>query len=266
MSESERMKILRLLEEGKITAEEAARLLEALSVGESRRRHRGIGIDLSDIFEIPDIVFKSMRFAHPFFQTDEESRNEFRLKKQVSLKGVSGDIEVVGSDNGKIIVERRGLGYVSESDDELKIKMISGNFKITLPRSTEVNISGVSGNIILTDMENRVTLHTVSGNIIGKRLKGEIFGKVASGDVQIELLSIKTLEIKGTSGDLRLFIGPQVEAHIELYSHHGLVECDLPLDVKEQRDNYLSGVYQSEKGKIYIESHDGDIYLKKIQA
>ncbi len=272
MSENERLKILKLLEDGKITADEAARLLEALGEGELRRRHRMIGLDLN-LFKIPDMVFKAMHkgrfkghmnFAEAFAEESCEVKTEFPRKKRVVFKGVAGDISLLGSVGDKILVEKEGLGQIFEHDEELGINAISGDVRIQLPKQTEVKLTGVSGDITFTGLENKIEVFSVSGDVKGTEMKGDFIASVASADIMLEVLEVKNLEIKSRSGEIELRLDSDIEAEIEVFTRHGRVECELELDTKEKQENLVKGVYRSKKGRIKIDSYDGNIYLKKL--
>ncbi len=262
MSENERLRVLKLLEEGKINAEEAARLLEAL--GEPRRRGRGISVDLADIFEIPDVVCKSMRFAHPFTGSDAAARTEFAGKKRMSFKGVSGDLLIKGVDGDRITVRRDGIGHVEDLGDEVFIKTISGDVEIEVPRAVEVKVTGVSGDIRIENLESRTSLYTASGDIAAKNIKGDFTAAVVSGDVSLELLEVTNVSLSSRSGDITLFLKSDASAALDLYSKHGTVDCTLALDNKDQRKNSLRGTYHGGKGKIAVESVDGDISVGEL--
>ena len=103
----ERARILKLLEDGKITADQAARLIEALKPRSfepgfippipplpplSRRRN------LKELERIPDIVAHAVASAMKTgIESGDEGRQVFPDKAALSVKGVSGDVEVRGS-------------------------------------------------------------------------------------------------------------------------------------------------------------------------
>lgn len=266
MNENERLRILKLLEEGKINAEEAARLLEALATSESRRRSKWPFMDFSHIFEIPEMIFKSINLQDLCWVDTANERTEFASKERVRITGFSGDMTIVGSDTDKIIVEKGGIGRIVEEEKEINLKVLGGEIKICLPRTSIISVTGLSGDIELQGLDNKIEIHTVSGDINGRMIRAEVIVSVMSGDVCLEMLKIDKVEINSKSGDVCLKLHPEVEAAIDLYSRSGDVTCELPIEIKEKRENYFCGIYRSDKGHIKIESHSGDISIKELKA
>ncbi|MEO0107462.1 MAG: hypothetical protein ABIL46_09055 [candidate division WOR-3 bacterium] len=132
---NERIKILKLLEEGKITAEEAARLLEAIGESESKKRR---GFFWQGIESFSDMMSDMMGtiFSASFKNHTTSERIEVPSgKKRLEFKGISGDIEINGKDVDNFIIEKDGIARISEENNTLLIKTISGNLKIDAPKN-----------------------------------------------------------------------------------------------------------------------------------
>lgn len=260
---NERMKILKLLEEGKINAEEAARLLEAIGESEGRKR-RGFfwqGMEsLSDMMsDMMGMVFSTAFKSHPTLEKFRTSS-----KKKIEFKGISGDIEINGLETDEIVVEKDGFAKIIETSDSLIIKAISGNVKINTPAKIDLEIKGLSGDIHLNNLTGRIEMVSVSGDIVGRRLKGVFKGEFVSGDVDLEFEEIEDIEINSRYGDIILHINPTQEAEIEVMTDEGDINCELPLKDLIKKPNYLKGILNTAKAKIYINNRHGDIKLKAI--
>lgn len=259
---NERMKILKLLEEGKITAEEAARLLEAVAESEPKRR-RGFfkhGMEaFSDVMS--DMI--GMVFSTPFKDIAEREAKEYSGKKKIIFRGISGDIEISGTDNPSVIIKKDGYARIFEEDDTLVIKGISGNLQMETPKTVDVEIKGVTGDLSLENISGRVIVNSVAGDITGKAMKGYFEGEFVSGDVELEYDAIDGIKIKSHSGDVILRIDENIEAEVEVTSYHGDINCDLPLKEIIERDRYLKGILNAPKSRIEVVNRYGDVILEK---
>ncbi|OGC38956.1 hypothetical protein A2Y85_06005 [candidate division WOR-3 bacterium RBG_13_43_14] len=259
---NERLKILKLLEEGKINADEASRLLEALSHSESghKKHHR-----MWAAFEhIPESIATMINGSLQHMSSPEELR--FSGKSQLEIKAISGDLIIQGTEQNEILVRKDGFGHVKEKDDKIEIKAISGDINAQIPKQTKILIKGVSGAITISDMENEILLKTVSGNVIGKNLRGSFTGDMIAGDLVLDFIEVKDLNIRSRSGDVMLHLDDQIDAHISIETEEGEIFCDLPLQNEEKNDFTLKGDLKTGKGNIEIKCDLGDTHLKRRES
>ncbi len=129
----------------------------------------------------------------------------------VTVKNVSGDVEVSGHDGDAIIVNGYKEGRdreMVEVEDRSSANAVdvgvryprecncdaSVRFEIRVPRGVRYNferVSTASGNISVTGVTGRVNVQTASGNVKVSEVSGEISAGSASGDVRVG-------EIRGT--------------------------------------------------------------------
>jgi DUF4097 and DUF4098 domain-containing protein YvlB len=258
---NERLRILKLLEEGKIKAEEAERLLQALNEGEGRRKgHHGWGF-LGSMESIPDIISASM--AGSFHDASGKEKMKYPRKKKIVFRGLSGDIYIQGEESEGIFIEKDGIAKIVEESEALVIKAISGDLKIKAPRDTDIELKGVSGDLDLNDLKSRIDISSVSGDILGRGLSGSFRGDFVSGDIDLEYDSVERIEIKSKSGDIEIGLDPKVEATLEIESKYGNIDCDFDLMEKEDDDDRLKGVINKPTGKIEIRNDYGDVQITK---
>ncbi|MBA7617830.1 hypothetical protein ES703_25148 [subsurface metagenome] len=131
----ERERILKLLEEGKINADEAAKLLNAL--GETYRwapRH-GPGPDLGkriarkvelSLKGLPEMIERNIWFA----TKGAEKELKFDPRERFTVKAVAGDVRITGDDEQSIRIKLQGGHKVNETENELLIKTMSGDIDI----------------------------------------------------------------------------------------------------------------------------------------
>ena len=260
---NERLRILKLLEEGKINAEEAARLLEALNGGESRKRHlHSPHFSFWHTIEnIPEMVSSAM--ASAFKHVSVVEKLEYGKKQKISIRGVSGDIEIQGADVDNITIDKEGLAKVMENEDTLEIKTISGDMSIILPRSTLLEIKGVSGDVQLKGLDSMLEIASVDGDIEGKDLSGSMKINVVSGDVDLQYKQIDNIEINAKTGDIVLRLSRDIAAEIEVQTgeDEGDIECEFELKDKIEKENYLKGIINKARGKIQIKNDYGDVSI-----
>ena len=258
---NERLRILKLLEEGKIKAEEAERLLQALNEGEGRRKgHHGWGF-LSSMESIPDIIGASM--AGSFHNASGKEKMKFPRKKKIVFRGLSGDIEIQGEDTEEIYVEKDGMAKINEDGNTLVIKAVSGDLRIETPRETDIELKGISGDLDLQDIKGLIAISSVSGDIQGEGLSGSFQGDFVSGDIELEYDAVERIEIKSKSGDIKIKLDPRVEVTLEIESKYGNIDCDFELLEEEDGNERLKGVINKPTGRIEIRSDYGDVTIRK---
>lgn len=256
---NERMRILKLLEQGKINAEEAERLLEAISEPSSGRRRGFFGQGFEFISEVIPGLFETS-----FRNYGTPENFEFAGKSRIELKGISGNIKISGTENSKIVLEKDGFAKTYDEGDVLGIKLLSGDIKINCPKNIIINIRAISADLFLDNFSGNIEIHSVSGDVTGTRLKGTFNGEFVSGNVNLEYEKVQNIAIKARSGDVTLRIDENIESEIEISNAYGDIQCELPLKNVTKRHNYLKGILNNPKARIEIKNNHGDVILEKI--
>lgn len=254
---NERLRILTLLEEGKINAEEAERLLEAVArSGSSERtgRHK----IWASIEGLPRVI--SAALGDTFSET---AALEYPAGKEVVFKNISGDLEVRGSDTETTRIEKDGLAKVKEHDDSITITALSGNMKITVPRKMDLAIASVSGDIALMDINGAIEIESVSGDVTGKDLSGSLKCEIVSGDIALDCETVDKVTVKSKSGDVLLTLDESIEAELEIEVEKGTATCDFDLIDRKEEGNKLTGIINKPGARIKISSAHGDVEVKK---
>ena len=189
----ERDRILKLLEEGKITAEQAARLIEALGArpvppmppfmtGQSfRMRRHG---SLKDQDRIPELVAHAVTTAvRSGFESDEILSKDFPGKRVLFIKTVSGDMTVEGAEADSVNVKYSRGVKVHAIDDGAQVHSVSGDVDALMPRAGELSVETVSGDASVVEVGGKLLFNSVSGDVNVETSQGEIHAYTASGDV-----------------------------------------------------------------------------------
>jgi DUF4097 and DUF4098 domain-containing protein YvlB len=143
----------------------------------------------------------------------------------VSVRNVSGDVEVVGHDGDQIVVN----GYKEGRDrDQVEVEDLSGangvdirvkyprncncdasiRFVVQVPRSTRYafnSISSASGNIKVTNVSGDIKVNTASGDVLVSNVAGEVNANTASGEMRVREVA-GTVSANSASGNVEVEI------------------------------------------------------------
>lgn len=247
---NERMKILQMLEDGKITADEAAKLLEAVS--RHRPRRHVVGVDsevVGDIMggvggvmeSIPGIIAQCARLG------TKGGKKTLSVKKKpaVKISLVAGDLTLSPSEDDTI---RGNLssGIVTTKDirDELLIKCLGGDADVQMPQIERLAVSLVGGD--------------VEGNVDAALL----VVKTLDGDIKLQLKNLQSATMKSKSGDISITIPKEADAVVDAYTMSGDLEFEPKMEIEEQTDNHIKGKMGEGKGSLTIVNLSGDISVK----
>lgn len=245
----ERERILKLLEEGKINAEEATKLLEALGEpfrftqrgpGPDFGRHIARKIELS-LKDLPEIITTSISGLGLVSGTGEEKQLEFNSKPELIIKSVSGDVKIQGDDEKTIRLKLSCGHKVNESEDELVIKTMAGDMDIKVPSTQKVVLKTASGDVKLENLAE-VSVRCGSGDIEIEGISQRLAVALGSGDLDLSDV-FGPLAISIGSGDLE---GKNISGEVTVSVGSG----DIDLDIADCKG-----------GRIELGSGDLDLYL-----
>ena len=253
------MRILKLLEDGKINSEEAERLIGAMN----EKGPRGFYVPvppkmpkefLDKMENIPEQIGRAVSTAFGAMGANGGKRI-FRGMKKIEIKVVSGDIEIVPSEED-ITIDGSAWPMKSNIEDEtLLIKCVNGDFTAELPNDLEGRISLVSADLSARDLRGNIQLQDISGDIELDSCSGEWDIRSVSGDVEGRGLTGR-FGIKTKSADVDLDISDEGKFDIETIS--GDIEITIPEGSK------VSINVASEKGEVNIpENLEGDVEPEK---
>src|SRR5689334_462506 len=114
----------------------------------------------------------------------------------VEISNFSGTIEVTAWDRPEVEVKAdpgSGADHISAEGEHghINIKVIvshhgsSTNLRVRIPKESELDITGVSADISVADVEGELMLKTVSGRVKSDVFQKEVEVKTVSGDVVI---------------------------------------------------------------------------------
>jgi len=247
----ERERILKLLEEGKINADEAARLLEAL--GERSPQWHGPRGDFGEriarkvelkLKDLPDIIEKSVSVAGMGFVTGsgEERELQFDPKPNLEIKAVSGDVNITGDDESNIRIKLvNGHKINNKAEDTLIVKTMSGDLDVNVPRRQKVILKAASGDVQVADLAE-ISVKCGSGDMKVSNVTEIASISLGSGDLDMEKITGVAAVSLG-SGDLE---GVEISAELSVSTGSGDVDLD---------------IIECKGGKIEAGSGDVDLFI-----
>jgi len=184
---------------------------------------------------------------------------------KVSLKNVSGDIEVKTWDRAEVkiealktsqaetmekakenaakvkieVIEEGNLLRIEADYPEVSIKglNVSIDFDLFIPDQAALKIKSVSGDVTLENIGGAVETEvvssekTVSGDITLEQLKGSLEAETVSGDIELSGVSgAKYIKAKVLSGSVTYQGSIEAASRYEMKSHSGDIEMFLPSD------------------------------------
>ena len=296
----ERARILKLLEDGKITADQAARLIEAMGSERmepefGRMPHRPFGTrhlrfrsGMRDLDRIPDVVATAVASAMKSgFEPGEERSTDFPGKRHLLVKSVSGDIDVTRGDEGRIgLSYSGGMVKVRSSGEQVVVRTMAGDVSATVPADGRLEMEVVSGDVSISDAGARIEVKTVSGDVEIAKTAGDAQVKTVSGDVNLDRVS-GTFEVQTRSGDVELAAAGPVSGSISTVSgdvtialgsdadlvlelaieEDGDIGVDdaLPHEVLEQRERYMKVKFGAGSRTLKVNTYSADIDVREAE-
>jgi hypothetical protein len=191
----------------------------------------------------------------------------------ISVRNVSGDVTVTGYEGSAVLV----LGFKEGPDrDRVSVEDNSaGNnvdvrarypencdcnasirFEVKVPRanykfdpissvSGDVEVTGVSGDLLAKSTSGNVTVRGVagavnarstSGNVQVGEITGTVSGKSTSGNVEVEIMQLGgagDMEFATTSGNVRVKMPANLDADVRMSTSSGGLKTDFPLTIEE---------------------------------
>ena len=209
---------------------------------------------------------------------------------KVSLKNVSGDIEVESWDKAEVKIEAKKISRAStlekakenvakvkievmEEGNTLRIETkypepsirslnVSIDYHLLVPDKVAVKIKSVSGDVTLQQIGGTVEVDVVSGDIEVMKADKGVDCKSVSGDLELRSINGDAF-LKTVSGDITL---EKMNGSIEAESVSGDIELIDVSGAKVVKGNVLSGsiTYQGDinpAGRYELKSHSGEIEM-----
>jgi|GEM_PF-5060312 len=237
---NEKMKILKLLEEGKINAEEAAKLLAA--IGEGKKKDVSSDFVKNIMDGVSSIVGETIGGVFSFTNGGEK---EIKIEKgdELFLKSVGSSIEFSPYDGNNISI-KSGSGIIKANKEDSKItaKVVGGSAEILYPSVISVSVKDVGGSIEGVCPEEFVL-------------------KQMGGSAKLTFDAIKDVCINSKGGSIKLFLG-DCDIVFDITAPHGNIDFDIPAKFETKEEQRIKGELGKGKGKLEIRAVGGDVSIK----
>jgi hypothetical protein len=141
------------------------------------------------------------------------------------------------------------------------------DYKVKIPRRTNVNVKTVSGKLVIKDLEGEVEAHVVNGGIEMKEVSGALKAGTVNGSIDIDLrqdAGIKDMELTTVNGSISLGLPPSAAAEVDLSTVIGTINLEFPVTVQEDvSGKNIRGKIGSGGPSIRLNTINGDIKVKK---
>ncbi len=155
--------------------------------------------------------------------------------------------------------------------------------EMQIPAAAALEVTTTSGSVATADLDGEAILHTASGRVSLTGLRGPTTVATASGDISGEHAGANRLEVKSSSGDVKLSLAPapgafvrittssgdvvirlapDVRARVEATTVSGEVSVRAPLRVEEAGRTRFVGVQGGSDSTVSLTSSSGDLRIE----
>lgn len=212
-------KVLDLLEQGKLTPEEAEKLIRAIKETESskektyketskseRSTKAGFGIPdiLDEVFtNVGETIRTSISSAFEVAQRHQEFESQtFENINELNIKVFGGDLEIKPIEGEKIVASFKG-NYNVEGDS-LYLNIIDEG-KLEVPQGINLNLAVLGGDVEIKGYYPEINLNVKGGDVGGEVDFNKLIGKVMGGDIELKTPEKPLrLQAKVLGGDLEI--------------------------------------------------------------
>ena len=201
----EQGRVLDMLSEGKISADEAERLLAALSVS----RGAGPGLGRSGPGEVPRERVSVVLEADPDSYAGDPRDDAFAIgaSPRVIVNNTNGRVKCTVGPDETVRVQARlrnpaAVDYrTSQEGDTVRVDVKSkgkptllgflgrsggADIEITAPRNTKIELKTTNGVIEASGFEGAATIQSTNGRISAERMKGGLDATTTNGRITLE--------------------------------------------------------------------------------
>jgi len=265
-------KILKLLEEGKINADEAYRLIEAAEK-EWERERIARDTEVHREFSLGDIIKNSIKNSiksalSTIPMTVKGSLSARSINEIIPIEGLeeleldisAGDVELKTSsevDGVKV----KGMGGFQRSGSTIKLV---GDLRVLLPPLKKLTVRMKAGDLDaeLEGKEVEVSVKMGDADIRLSAERGRV--EVNMGDLDLILKrSPKYIKAICEMGDLNLTLPPDFDGSIETYVKFGSLEVDDSIDYRSEENRIVVG--EGKASELFVVCNMGDVEITRTE-
>ena len=295
--DEERTRILKLLEDGKITAQEAGKLLLALKsqprvdMGSDELRMRMRKLGVREMRGMPEIVSGAIHEAvhDGLTAAVRKQRFEFESRGTLMVRNVSGDTTIEGWDKSTVFFDRDegGLWKATEREGMIMAKVLSGDLRVKVPYVTQMTVNSVSGDIVVKGTSGRLEVKAVSGDVELVRVRGNLEVSTTSGDIRTRDVGGKChiISVSGDidlgfagalnglvetrSGDIKVWVPSDANLLLEaevVIDGETSSEVTAPHETLQDESRHLKLGFGARENRLWVRCRNGDIRVGSYEA
>ncbi|MBT3320442.1 MAG: DUF4097 family beta strand repeat protein [Clostridia bacterium] len=188
--------------------------------------------------------------------------NMFNLK----IISTSGNIKIHDMAFENIdILSTSGNSYIDGcSGKNLDIDLTSGNTNVSNVDFKDIQINGTSGNIDVLTTQANLNVEILSGSVDINDVSGSLDIQGSSGRIDVDLANkdIKPINIRLSSGDVRLTLDAETKFNLDAQASSGNVATDFEVTIKGNStsdDNSIVGKCNGGGSLVKLQVTSGDI-------
>jgi len=158
------------------------------------------------------------------------------------------------------------------TDEKIKGSVV---FNILLPKNTEVTITTKQGDIIIKDLDNKLNLETLHGDIKLVSPHAHLQAKTESGNILIRTDSIesgKEFNLTSDKGNIEIYTTQEINSYVHASALQGKIISDLPItldsitttlnaDAWKKFRQCVNGTIGHPASKLTMTAHNGSISI-----
>jgi DUF4097 and DUF4098 domain-containing protein YvlB len=190
-----------------------------------------------------------------------------------SAHQIDGDLTADGNCNDLTLSDIKGRVSTSgQIFGDVHIENVAGPVSVHTS-VTDVQIAELPGDLTfdsdnLRANESKGLVHVVthSKDVDLNQVYGDSYVEDRDGRISIEPAGPYNVETKNNKGDIELTLPPNASATVDGRTHNGDIVTDFGLTVSGEEDKSVSGRIGSGSAKIYLNTSNGDVHIKKGPA
>ncbi len=205
-----------------------------------------------------------------FIEPWDRAELEVRARKRVKTRGGSA---AEALEELRIDIDVEGGGIEIETVYPNWRRLFSWNdvsasvdYDIRLPRSADLDVRTVNGEIEITGMAGEIRLRSTNGGIAVFDSAGSVSASTTNGGIKVELdeLSGEGMEFETTNGAIRVDLPATARASVNARTTNGSIDTDFAVAVRGTvRRNRLEGDINGGGPRIDLRTTNGSIRLRE---
>ncbi len=142
-------------------------------------------------------------------------------------------------------------------------------YRITVPRSVDLDIDTVNGRVSVSGVAGRMNLESTNGRIEVRKASGHVNASTTNGRIFAELVSVDRggMRFSTTNGSVTLELPDNLEADVNASTTNGSIKTEFPITVQGSfGKNRLEGSINGGGETLRIRTTNGSIRINRADG